>query len=529
MDSEQKLSRTAKIVIAVVVAVVIAGAGVGGTFYKQYRARPEVVVTEVARGNVSQYYSTTAQVKSKDRTIYEALDGVVVNTVDVKVGDVVNEGTLLATFDTSALGPTLEQKRKAMDRAKTNYNDAVAAAQNAEVELPKINQQIADLEKQIEENKTSTTVAATTAAPTTTAAPSSSGGGLLDSIISSITGGSGTSGQLQQLIDALNGLSNMGDLSSLISPDQMGSLLGAQMGGMTEQAQLVQLQAQKAVYDVITTDTYLNTQKDMMDEAEDEYNVYKAAMDMLNAGWTADCYGIVSEVNLTAGETYVNETERSGGLDFSSLAGLLNGSGDYSSLISAIAGFSSSKNDSGAIVIEQYNQMYMNFSLGKYDRASVKLGQKATIEYLDRTYTGTVTYISAVATEGEGINLGAMVGSLTGAGGSSTGAEATVSIDNPDDGLVIGFDADISIETGTATDVIVIPVEALHVSGNDRYVFVYDPSSKKVEQRVVSIGLSGDDYYEVTEGLEVGEQVVRVIKGTGVTLESEMKVKPVEK
>lgn len=530
MNSESK--GKVKIIIAVVLVVLLVGGGVGAGFYKQYKSRPEVVLSDVVKGSVSQHYSTTAQVKAKNQTVFEALDGVIVKTVDVKVGDVVNEGDLLATFDTSALGGNLEQKKKDWDRAKTTYDDAVEAAKNAEVELPKIQQQIADLEKKIEEDKTSTTVTEQASAPESTQAtePStSSGGGILDSIISSITGGSGTSSQLQQLIDALNGLSNMGDLSSMISPDQIGSLLNSGMSGMSDQAQLVQLQAQKAVYDIITTESYLNAQKDRMDKAESEYRGYEAALNMLKEGWTADCYGIVSEVNLTAGETYVNETERGGGLDFSSLAGFLNGSGDTSSLISAIAGFSSSSNDSGALTIENYNQMYIDFTVGKYDMENVKLGQKATIEYLDRTYSGTVSYISAVATESEGIDLGAMVGSLTGGGGSTTGADATVTIDNPDNGLVIGFDADISIETGKATDVLTIPVEALRVSGNERYVFVYNPENKEVEKRVVTVGLSGEDNYEIKDGLAEGEKVVKIIKGTGVTLEDGVKVKTVEK
>ena len=504
MASVKNLSRTAKIIIAVVVCVVIVGAGVGGAFYNQWKDLPEVVVASAELGSVSQHYSTTAQVQSREKTIYEALDGVVVNSVEVQVGDVVNEGTVLATFDTSALGDTLESKRKSYQRAKTAYDDAVDAAAEAEENLPKIEQQIAELEQKIEADRTSTTTTtapAATAPATTVASSNTSSGGVLDSIINSIIGGSGTSSQLQQLIDALNGLQN-GDLSSIMSSDQLSSLLNSSMGGISDQSQLVQLQAQKAVYEV---------------------------MSMLRDGWTADCYGIVSEVNLTAGQTYTNETEKSGGLDFSALAGLLDGSGDYSSLINAIAGFSSSANDSGALVIEHYNNLYLSLNLGKYDLQNVKKGQSATIEYLDHTYSGTVTYISAVATESEGLDLGSMVGSLTGGSGSTTGAEAIVSIDNPDSGIVIGFDADVTIETGTADNVITVPVECLRASNNERYVYVYNPETRRVEYRVVTIGLSGDDTYQITSGLTQGEQVVKVIKGTGVSLEDDMRVKVVDK
>ena len=196
MASVKNLSRTAKIIIAVVVCVVIVGAGVGGAFYNQWKDLPEVVVASAELGSVSQHYSTTAQVQSREKTIYEALDGVVVNSVEVQVGDVVNEGTVLATFDTSALGDTLESKRKSYQRAKTAYDDAVDAAAEAEENLPKIEQQIAELEQKIEADRTSTTTTtapAATAPATTVASSNTSSGGVLDSIINSIIGGSGTS------------------------------------------------------------------------------------------------------------------------------------------------------------------------------------------------------------------------------------------------------------------------------------------------------------------------------------------------
>lgn len=528
MAKLRNLGTTAKVVIAVAVAVVIAGASVGGYFLNSYKNSPEVVLADVARGNVSQNYSTTAQVKSKEKTVYEALDGVVVKTVDVKVGDVVNEGTLLATFDTSALGSTLEEKRKSMQTAKTAYNEAVEKAKEAEVNLPKIEKQIEELEKKIEADKASSVNS--TAAPATTEPQSSSGSGsVLDSVISSITGGNGTSSQLQQLLNAINNLGNMGDISSVMNPDQISSILNSSMGGVSDQAQLVQLEAQKAVYGVITSETYLNSKKDQMDKAEKTYNGYKAALDMLNEGWVADCYGIVSDINIEAGKTYTNETEKSGGLDFSALSGLLDGSGDYSVLLNAIAGFSSSANDRGAMVIQNYNNLYLDFSIGKYDLKNVKLGQKASIKYLDNSYSGTVTYIGAVATESAGMDISSMVGSLTGGGGSSTGAQTTVSIDNPDDGIVIGFDADVTIETGVSENVLTVPVECIRVSGGEKFVYVYDKKTRKVEYRAVTVGLAGDDNYEITSGLEEGDKVVKVIKGTGVSLEDGTKVRSVAK
>ncbi|WP_433795182.1 efflux RND transporter periplasmic adaptor subunit [Actinoplanes sp. CA-252034] len=76
------------------------------------------------------------------------------------------------------------------------------------------------------------------------------------------------------------------------------------------------------------------------------------------------------------------------------------------------------------------------------------------------------------------------------------------------DGLLVGQSAQIKVRTGEATDVLRVPSTAVHdVSGGSGTVLLH--VANRSEERVVTVGLRGDRYTEITGGLEQGDQVVR--------------------
>ena len=64
------------------------------------------------------------------------------------------------------------------------------------------------------------------------------------------------------------------------------------------------------------------------------------------------------------------------------------------------------------------------------------------------------------------------------------------------------------IETGRRSDVVTVPMESLIYRGETAYAFVVDPETFLVEQRMVSLGLTGDGGVEITAGLTEGDVVV---------------------
>ena len=92
------------------------------------------------------------------------------------------------------------------------------------------------------------------------------------------------------------------------------------------------------------------------------------------------------------------------------------------------------------------------------------------------------------------------------------------------EGLSDGGYVTVWIETDRRDDVMTAPMESLIYRGETAYAFVVDPETHLVEQRTVSLGLTGDGGVEITAGLNVGEIVVT--KGR-YRLASGMRVRPI--
>ena len=249
----------------------------------------------------------------------------------------------------------------------------------------------------------------------------------------------------------------------------------------------------------------------------------------MRTGWVAAADGIVTEVNLTAGEVFTPAESKSGTTDLSALLSMASGNTDVmsalSDLLSATGGADTSVGT--GIVVEEYGALYVSFTVGKYDLPKLDVGQAATVTSLDKEYAATVSYVSATATASSGLDISSITSSLTGGGAASTtnSAPVQVRIMDPDESVVIGFDVDVSIDTERLENVLVLPVAAVTTEDGENYVFVYDPEERTVSKRSVTLGLASDDAYQVLDGLSDGEQVVlnpkaALLDGDKISVES---------
>ena len=81
-----------------------------------------------------------------------------------------------------------------------------------------------------------------------------------------------------------------------------------------------------------------------------------------------------------------------------------------------------------------------------------------------------------------------------------------IKIDNEDDKLKIGMMADVVLETQSKTGVIIIPSDSI-IQDDDGY-YVYVVKENIAEKRVITIGITNNDFTEVTSGLSADETVV---------------------
>jgi len=140
----------------IIIWIVITCVAIGGVSYvisrKNKAAVTSVKAAQVSIGDIKSYLSTTAVIKSKNSRDYYPLQGKVIK-VNVKIGDAVTKGQVLAEFDVS--DPNIGVRQ-----AQIGYDNAVLAKQiqvnsNNEVKnnIADLNKQISDLDKQITEAK----------------------------------------------------------------------------------------------------------------------------------------------------------------------------------------------------------------------------------------------------------------------------------------------------------------------------------------------------------------------------------------
>ncbi|MFV0352008.1 MAG: efflux RND transporter periplasmic adaptor subunit [Oscillospiraceae bacterium] len=142
-------------------------------------------------------------------------------------------------------------------------------------------------------------------------------------------------------------------------------------------------------------------------------------------------------------------------------------------------------------VIESTEQVNVVVSLSRYDLERVKEGQTATVTSLGKQYEAVVGSIDAYATQ-----------SATG----SNYVKAKVSIKNPDSALHLGLGADVSIETGMAQDVTLLPIMAVNTNVDGNHCFVIEDGV--AVRRDVVLGLSSDTNVEVISGVQEGDMVI---------------------
>ncbi len=493
-----------------IVAVIAILALVGYVVYSNFKpeALPEYNVTEVYKGDIQSTYETKGTVVSNNTLTYTAASGVKVLTVNVKVGDKVSAGDVLATFDVTPLNSALGDYKTAYDKANAAYQDSLSSIKEANGNIASANSQISVLNSEIAQLQNEIAAAeATSAAPVQTPQYSEEE---IAAIIGKLQSGGFTEEEINNIIQSLKNQS--GSVSSEDIESAIENAAATKKLQLSQkQSQLEVLKAQISLYEAQTDDTASSIYKTVMEQKKADYDNYKALIDEMKQGWTATADGIITEVNLQEGQVFTPATASSSTTDISSILNAVSGNADMASVLSDIAGATSSSTaGTGAgIVLENSDEFIAEFSVGKYDLLSLKVGQAVTVTSLGGVYDGEVIYVSATASESSSIDLSSLASSLTGSGsGSSNGALVRISIKNPDEKIIIGFDVDISVNTEKITGVSIIPIDAVTTESGVNYVYVYDEAENTVSKREVTVGAYSADEYELLSGVEVGEKVV---------------------
>ena len=160
-----------------------------------------------------------------------------------------------------------------------------------------------------------------------------------------------------------------------------------------------------------------------------------------------------------------------------------------------------------SLVLSNLNNLEVVVELSKTEANRVTVDQKVEMTYLDTTYTGTVTQVDAVASTNA-------AGSSFQMGQSAPTLNATITFNDENvEELIPGFDIDVDIITETTTDSLAIPIESV-LYNDDGNPFVFIVEDGVAHTREIETGIQEGVTIEVTSGLELDEEVIRLPEET---------------
>ena len=143
------------------------------------------------------------------------------------------------------------------------------------------------------------------------------------------------------------------------------------------------------------------------------------------------------------------------------------------------------------LTMESSEELKVDTQVSKYDIGKIKEGQRAQITIAGNTYEGSVGEIKRLAQTG-----------------TSDQAKVTVAvhIDEPDENVYLGLEADVLIYTQEKENALTIPTEAYYT--DDEGDYCYAIVDGVIEKKYFTVGIASDETVEAFAGLTEGTVVI---------------------
>lgn len=477
----------ALIIVAVIAVVVGLGYSMSQSI-KQFQTAMKDAADEmgsddlyvVEKVDVEQEIATSGTTIGLEEDAYTSPVTAKVDDIRVEVGQTIHKGEVLITYDASELGDNLakvkiqaESERAASNESFEAANKAAGKADTAESKAKKLQKEVDSLKKDVtklsdkitdkqdelteaqEKNaKAEAANAEAKAEAKEKAATKAAEAAARGESTENITTEAYTE---QPIIDTKEIQTDIRDLNKKLN--QKTEKLTEKQSELAEQESIAKANEDVSVSD--STKAQISAARELSDMT---INDAQEAYDEGLAGITAKTDGIISSIQVIKG-SYASETQT-------------------------------------LLTIIDADQIGVKFTISKDDLGSVQPNQKVRIVIGNNQYEGFVQYISRVASSD----------STYAVSGSNSGGniEGKIVVNNPDDNLYIGVSAKVYIFVGKSEGTLAVPYEALNTDINGDYVYVVDKDNK-IQRKDVKIGIFSDEYYEITEGIEEGDKVIREV------------------
>lgn len=501
LTPEQKKKRRKRLIIGGVVVVILALNIIPKMFAPE--VLPVVSVSEAYQGTVEQTIEGSGDVKSERVKTYFSPVSATVEDFDLKVGDTVDAGATLLTYNGAELDELYQQAELTGSAAGYGYQDAITRDNKNVSEYNRSSAALGTLEKQVEDEKNENEhVQDRIVEYTEKQAASSMELNNRQIELESATIELRTAqAELEQLKKST--ASNAGNeqaLKTTIAAAQ-NKIAAAQKRIKEEQNNLNEINEKLNKYQDRLKDSSEDLEKLQTNKAKEEgikdstenSRLTSAARSELSAN------NNLSNLNAQMTKDEINEGKAGIQAEFSGVV----------TEVTAVSGGPAAKGGS-LFTVASNEEVIVDMSVTRFDLEKLEVGQSAEINLAGKTYTGKVSKLSRLAADN---SKGTPV------------VSAEIHIDNPDENIYLGLEAKVTVSGRKAENVIVVPVEAVNTGVDGSFCYVVDENGV-VSKRDVVTGLASSMEIEIQSGLNAGDKVIR--NTTGMLVEEGMRVTAME-
>lgn len=448
------------------------------------------------KGTLEDSISATGTVQSSDVSNVTTDLKYTVKTVNVQVGDSVEEGDVICTLDTSELEESIQKLQESLADAKAEAQKQYEKAQASLTEAEENVKSTYDDMKEAEDERDSAKSAYETAAAAVKgyqAEVDAANADLLTKLnarqaaLDAYTAAGGTVDENGDPVTSATSeaASTAADLSALADAlvKANGEYKSAEQTLKTAEANL---QTAQSASNYTSLSSAYNQAQTAYEQAKTTYE---------NAIKTSET---AEESRDTALENYNKAGESDELEELQSQLEKCTLKAETSGKVTAVNATVGSAIEGTAATIQDTDSLKISITIAEYDIDSVSEGMHAVItsDVIDGEINGTLTQISPTA---------------SGGGSSSSTFSAEVTVDDENSGLLIGTNAKVQIIQSTTEDVFTVPLDAIEEKEDGTsviYVQSGEENGEPVFEEVQVVVGATNDYYAEVSGVDLEEGMV---------------------
>lgn len=510
---------------------------------------PTVNVVEVGKGEVEQTIEGSGTVKSEEVKTYFSPVSATIEAFDLKVGDMVEAGEILLTYDETELNQLYRQAELTGSAANYSYQDAINKDNENISEYQRSSAALEVIESQLEKEKDETDhvqdrIEEYSEKLADAQLKISQQQAISSDAQSKIDQANQDKKEAQELKDSIDKQlkEQQGEEPQTTDTDDV-TQGDAEKKEEQEDGSLTPEQAEKQKADadavIANADKVIAEQTVIRDKALEKIKEEQKELKKIN-GKISDYQERLEDSGENQQELQTDKAKEQGIKESSDAAILSNeakqqlaANNSLSSLnaqmtkddisagksgikaefsgvvteVSAVSGGPAAKGVSLFSVASNEN-VIVDMSVTRYDLEKLEVGQSAEITLAGKSYTGTVSKLSRLAAANE---KGTPV------------VSAEIHVENPDENIYLGLEANVKVNGHKEENVIVVPLEAVNTGKDGNFCYIVEDGI--VVKKEVETGLASATMVEIKTGLKAGDKVIR----SGIEIVEEgMKVTAVE-